>query len=48
MLVQQGLAKILYEKTNKLEKMTDNEWEELNMKAVSTIQPLLADNVMEE
>uniref|UniRef100_A0A2N9J7Q6 Reverse transcriptase Ty1/copia-type domain-containing protein n=1 Tax=Fagus sylvatica TaxID=28930 RepID=A0A2N9J7Q6_FAGSY len=47
LLVQQGLVKALYGKTKKLEKMTDDEWEELDMKAVSTIR-LLADDVMEE
>ena len=35
MLVQQGLVKVLYGKTKKLEKMTNDEWEELKMKAVS-------------
>uniref|UniRef100_A0A2N9J203 Integrase catalytic domain-containing protein n=1 Tax=Fagus sylvatica TaxID=28930 RepID=A0A2N9J203_FAGSY len=46
LLVQQGLVKALYEKTKKPEKMTDKEWEELDMKAVSTIRLLLADEVM--
>uniref|UniRef100_A0A2N9H2E5 CCHC-type domain-containing protein n=1 Tax=Fagus sylvatica TaxID=28930 RepID=A0A2N9H2E5_FAGSY len=46
LLVQQGLVKALYGKTKKLEKMTDEEWEELDMKAVSTIRLLLADKVM--
>ena len=44
--VQQGLVKALYVKTKKPEKMTDDEWEELDMKAVSTIRLLLADDVM--
>ena len=35
LLVQQDLVKVLYGKTKKLEKMTDDEWEELKMKAVS-------------
>ena len=35
LLVQQGLVKVLYGKTKKLEKMTNDEWEELKMKAVS-------------
>ena len=29
LLTQQGLVKALYGKTKKLEKMTDDEWEEL-------------------
>uniref|UniRef100_A0A2N9EER7 CCHC-type domain-containing protein n=1 Tax=Fagus sylvatica TaxID=28930 RepID=A0A2N9EER7_FAGSY len=33
LLVQQGLVKALYGKTKKPEKMTDEEWEELDMKA---------------
>uniref|UniRef100_A0A2N9GG47 CCHC-type domain-containing protein n=1 Tax=Fagus sylvatica TaxID=28930 RepID=A0A2N9GG47_FAGSY len=33
LLVQQGLVKALYGKTKKPEKMTDDEWEELDMKA---------------
>uniref|UniRef100_A0A2N9EGT6 CCHC-type domain-containing protein n=1 Tax=Fagus sylvatica TaxID=28930 RepID=A0A2N9EGT6_FAGSY len=45
LLVQQGLVKALYGKTKKPEKMTDDEWEELDMKAVSTIRLLLADEV---
>uniref|UniRef100_A0A2N9GPN1 CCHC-type domain-containing protein n=1 Tax=Fagus sylvatica TaxID=28930 RepID=A0A2N9GPN1_FAGSY len=35
LLVQQGLVKALYGKTKKPEKMTDDEWEELNMKAMT-------------
>uniref|UniRef100_A0A2N9EPJ3 CCHC-type domain-containing protein n=1 Tax=Fagus sylvatica TaxID=28930 RepID=A0A2N9EPJ3_FAGSY len=46
LLVQQGLVKALYGKTKKPEKMTDDEWEELDMKTVSTIRLLLADEVM--
>uniref|UniRef100_A0A2N9FYY5 Integrase catalytic domain-containing protein n=1 Tax=Fagus sylvatica TaxID=28930 RepID=A0A2N9FYY5_FAGSY len=46
LLVQQSLVKALYGKTKKPEKMTDDEWEELDMKAVSTIRLLLADEVM--
>jgi hypothetical protein len=46
MLMQQGLVKALYRKTKKPEKMTDDEWGELDMKAVSTIRLLLADKVM--
>uniref|UniRef100_A0A2N9GF09 Integrase catalytic domain-containing protein n=1 Tax=Fagus sylvatica TaxID=28930 RepID=A0A2N9GF09_FAGSY len=37
MLVQQGLVKALYGKTKKPEKMTDDEWEELDMKAISHV-----------
>jgi hypothetical protein len=46
LLVQQSLVKALYGKTKKPEKMTDEEWEELDMKAVSTIRLLLADEVI--
>jgi hypothetical protein len=46
LLVQQGLVKALYGKTKKPEKMTDDECEELDMKAVSTIRLLLAEEVM--
>ena len=46
LLVQQDLVKTLYRKTKKPEKMTDDEWEELDMKAVSTIQLVLANEVM--
>ena len=44
--MQQGLVKALYRKIKKPEKMTDDEWEELDMKAVSTIRLLLVDEVM--
>ena len=37
LMVQQGLVKALYGKTKKPEKMIDDKWEELKMKAVSTI-----------
>ena len=37
LLVQQGLVKALYGKAKKPEMIMDDEWEELNMKAVSTI-----------
>ena len=46
LLVQQGLVKALYGKAKKLETMIDNEWEELNMKVVSTIRLCLADQLM--
>ena len=46
LLVQQGLVKALYGRAKKLETMTNNEWEELNMKAMSTIQLCLADELM--
>uniref|UniRef100_A0A2N9F9A0 CCHC-type domain-containing protein n=1 Tax=Fagus sylvatica TaxID=28930 RepID=A0A2N9F9A0_FAGSY len=46
LLVQHGLVKALYGKIKKLEQMIDNEWEELDMKAVSTIWLLLVDEVM--
>ena len=37
LLVQQGLVKALYGKAKKPEMIMDDEWEELDMKAVSTI-----------
>ena len=37
LLVQQGLVKALYGKAKKLEMIMDDEWKELDMKAVSTI-----------
>ena len=46
LLVQQGLVKALYGKARKPETMTDDEWEELDMKAVSTIRLCLADELM--
>jgi hypothetical protein len=46
LLVQQGLVKALYGKAKKPEKMTDDEWDELDMKAVSSIRLLLVDEVM--
>ena len=46
LLVQQGLVKALYGKARKPEMMTDDEWEELNMKVVSTIRLCLADELM--
>jgi hypothetical protein len=39
-------VKALYRKTKKPEKMTDGEWEELDMKVVSTIRLVLANEVM--
>ena len=46
MLVQQDLVKALYGKAKKPEKMMDDEWDELDMKVVSSIRLLLADEVM--
>ena len=46
LLVQQGLVKALYGKARKPETMTDDEWEELNMKVVSTIRLCLAVDIM--
>ena len=48
MLLQQGLVKALYGKTKKQEKMTDDEQEELEMKAVSTIRIRLANELMND
>jgi len=38
LLVQQSLVKALYGKTKKPEKMTDDKWEELEMRALSIIR----------
>ena len=46
LLVQQGLVKALYGKAKKPETMTDDEWEEFDMKAVSTIRLCLANELM--
>ena len=46
LLVQQGLHKILQEKSAKLVGMSDEDWKELDLKATSTIQICLADEVM--
>ena len=45
-MVQQDLVKALYGKAKKPEKMTDDKWDELDMKEVSSIRLLLADEVM--
>ena len=45
-MVQQDLVKALYGKAKKPEKMMGDEWDELDMKAVSSIRLLLADEVM--
>ena len=45
-LIQQGLVRALYGKAKKPETMTDEEWEELNMKAANTIRLCLADELM--
>ena len=45
-MVQQGLVKALYGKGKKLEMMTDDELQELNMKEVNTIRLCLVDEVM--
>ena len=51
LLVQQGLHKALQGKKSKPATMTDDDWEEMDLKAASTIQLCLADdmyNVMDE
>ena len=45
LLIQQGLLKALYGKSSKPATMTE-EWEEMDLKAASTIQLCLADEVM--
>ena len=44
-LVQQGLIKALNGKAKKPDKMSEEDWEELEMKAVSTIRLSLAPQV---
>jgi hypothetical protein len=46
LLVQQGLHKALQGKKSKAATMTDEDWEEIDLKAASTIQLCLADEVM--
>ena len=46
MLVQQGLQKSLDGKRKRPLTMTDDEWEELDAKALSTIHLCLADDVL--
>ena len=46
LLVQQGLVKALFGKARKPKTMMDDEWEELDMKAVSTIRLCMADELM--
>jgi len=41
-----GLHKTLQRKSTKLAGMSDEDWEELDLKTVSTIQLYLADKVM--
>ena len=44
--MQQGLHKTLHGKKSKPASMSDEDWEELVLKAASTIQLCLADEVM--
>lgn len=46
LLIQQGLVKVFYGKAKKLEKMIDDECEELEMMAVSTIWLCLANELV--
>ena len=45
-LVQQGLQKALYGKIKTPLTMTNDEWEELDSKALSTIQLCLVDDML--
>ena len=45
-MVQLGLHKTLQEKLAKLVGMSDEDWEEMDLKAASTIQLCLADKIM--
>jgi hypothetical protein len=46
LLVQQGLQKSLTDKSKKPTAMTEWEWEDLDVKALSTIRLCLADEVL--
>ena len=46
LLVQQGLHKILQEKSAKLAGTSNKDWEEIDLKAASTIHLYLANEVM--
>ena len=46
LLVQQGLQKVLDGKTKKLTSMTDEDWEDLDARALNTIRLGLADEVL--
>jgi hypothetical protein len=46
LLVQQGLQKVLEGKTKKPTRMIDEDWEDLNARALSTIRLCLADEVL--
>jgi hypothetical protein len=46
LLVKQGLQKALAGKTNKLKSMKDEEWEDMDARAISTIHLCLADEVL--
>jgi hypothetical protein len=45
-LVQQGVAKALLGKSKKPVSMTDEEWEDVDVKALNVIRLCLADNVL--
>ncbi|KAM0983960.1 hypothetical protein TB1_010843 [Malus domestica] len=45
-LTQQGLARALKGKDGKPKEMTDDQWEELESRCVSTIQHCIADNII--
>ena len=45
LFVQQGLVNSFHRKNNKMEKMTDGEWIDVNMKAMTTILLCLKDEV---
>jgi len=47
-LTQSGLKKALFEKKKKPENMKDETWQELNEKALTTIQLCLADEMLDE
>ncbi|KAM1190803.1 hypothetical protein ACFX1X_011613 [Malus domestica] len=45
-LTQQGLARALKGKDGKPKEMTDDQWDELESRCVSTIQHCIADNII--
>jgi hypothetical protein len=45
-LMQQGMVKVLLGKEKKLATITDDDWDEMDVRALSSICPCLANNVL--
>jgi len=45
-LIQQGSARALKGKDSKPEKMTEEQWEDLELKCINTIRLYIADNIV--